>query len=273
MAWESRGTGTYYYVKRWVNGKVESTYCGQGEIGGLFAFSDGRARHERLMARLELQSFVQEQQRVDRALSAYRHQVSQLVKSILVSVGYHQHKGQWRLKRTMVNEVAKMTKDEEIDEYTKLFKAAQGKDKQAVAKLSAFADSHPTVFDGFSMLSQITLDDVIPGKANAPYHHIHAKGEALALQRSLGIETATPIEKLLIEDVVLCWVRVQSMEQMYSAHFKESMSFAKAAYLENRLSATRRRYLQALESLARVRGLLARVGVQINIAHQQVVTG
>ncbi len=73
--------------------------------------------------------------------------------------------------------------------------------------------------------------------------------------------------------VVLYWLRLQFFEQTYTRNYNtgDGVSFAKAAYLEKRLSATQRRYLRAVESLSRVQGLLARAGVQINVAQQQLV--
>lgn len=82
---------------------------------------------------------------------------------------------------------------------------------------------------------------------------------------------ASPIEKLLLDDIVLCWLRLQFMEYRYTNEFNGSVSITKADHLERRLSATRRRYLQAVESLAKVRRLLSRAGVQVNVAQQQVV--
>jgi hypothetical protein len=69
-------------------------------------------------------------------------------------------------------------------------------------------------------------------------------------------------------------MRLQFMEQIYSTNIGESYSTSRNAnveHMERRLSATRKRYLQAVESLARVRRLLSRAGVQINVAQNQVV--
>jgi hypothetical protein len=282
MAWEERGRKTYFYRKVWSNGTCQSEYCGQGSIGGLFAHTIGVQHHERTMARLALQDFVQEQRQIDRAIDAYRRELRGIVAATLQALGFHQHRRQWRLRREatdpMSDEIVKDTKSEQA-EYLELMQAAEkakGKGAQgapAVEKLRAYATAHPAVFDGVSKLARTTLHEVIASFTPNEPTQIHVKGEVSGLQRALGIATATPLEKLLIADVTICWVRLQAMEQVYSANYNtgNGVTFAKAAYLESRLSATRRRYLQSVEALARVRGLLSRVGMQVNIANQQVV--
>jgi hypothetical protein len=81
------------------------------------------------------------------------------------------------------------------------------------------------------------------------------------------------MERLLIDDIALCWLRLQTMEDLYSHNYERAKGdgLRLSRYLEGRLSATRRRYLQSIESLARVRGLLSRIGVQVNFARQQII--
>jgi hypothetical protein len=107
--------------------------------------------------------------------------------------------------------------------------------------------------------------------APQPGLHIAVRRQAEQMARELGAEQASPLERLLIDQVVIAWLRWQSVEWTYQRNFEQSITLTKAFYLEKRLTAAHRRYLQAIESLARVRRLLARAPVQINIAQQQVV--
>lgn len=93
---------------------------------------------------------------------------------------------------------------------------------------------------------------------------------AIEMAKELGTSKASLPEKLLIDHAVTCWLRLQAAELAYQAFQEQGGTFAKAAYLERRLSATQRRYLAALESLARVRGSLKRMPVQVNFANQQI---
>ncbi len=279
MGWEERRNGkTYYYQKRREGGRVISEYAGHGVIADLSASIDANERHEHHMARLALADFINAQHCVDRLIDDYRAQVRQLVKDTLQQAGFHQHRGQWRFRRDtpdMADEVAsKSISGAELVEYLRLVAAAQGKSKgAALNSLRDYAGAHPAIFDHFGALAHTTLAEVIRDCSDSATTQIQLLGEAQALQRSLGIAIATPLEKLLIQDVTICWLRMQGVEQIYSANFNtgDGVTLTKAAYLENRLSATHRRYLQSIESLARVRGLLARVGIQINLAQQQLV--
>ena len=91
------------------------------------------------------------------------------------------------------------------------------------------------------------------------------------MRKGLGYETASPIERPLIQHVVLCWFRLQLTENRYEARMQESLSLAQGLYWEKKLSANQRRYLRSIETLARIRKM--NITVQINMAHQQIVTG
>ena len=90
------------------------------------------------------------------------------------------------------------------------------------------------------------------------------------MRKGLGFDTAPPIERPLIQHVVLCWFRLQLTENRYEARTQESLSLAQAMYWEKKLSANQRRYLRAVETLARVRKL--NLNIQINIGERQLIT-
>ena len=280
MGWETRGNNRYYYRKRrQADGTVVSEYVGYGLIGDLYHSKDGIERHERTVARLALQDLQTANRRIEQVIEAYRRPAREAIHTALRACGFHQHKGQWRLKRgetsTVADEIVKAT-GTELAEYYELRKAADGKKPgPALARLREYIQNHPSLFDGQSVFANTTIQEVINCCTPSETNRIHLRGEVDALRRSLGATTATPLERILIDDVALCWLRMQIFEQLYSANYDKSggVTLTKAAYLERRLSATRRRYLQSIEALARVRGLLSRIGVQVNIAQQQIVNG
>jgi hypothetical protein len=52
---------------------------------------------------------------------------------------------------------------------------------------------------------------------------------------------------------------------------RENLSLAQGEYWEKKLSANQRRYLRAVETLARIRKL--NITVQVNVADKMIVTG
>lgn len=79
-----------------------------------------------------------------------------------------------------------------------------------------------------------------------------------------------PLEKLLIQQVVLAWLKLAYTEYAHKGTLLNGNTTLKVAdFWERRLSAAQRRYLRACETLARVRRLQL-PAMQINIAEQQV---
>ena len=89
------------------------------------------------------------------------------------------------------------------------------------------------------------------------------------MPRDLALPTDGPLEQLLIQQVVLCWMRYGQVEYTYTTKMSSSSTFEQLRYWEQRLNAAQRRYLRAVETLARVRKLQL-PAMQINIAGQQV---
>jgi len=81
---------------------------------------------------------------------------------------------------------------------------------------------------------------------------------AETMARDLGIEQAGPLDKMLIEHVVLCWLRLGLIELQYTSTMSQSVTLTLGIYMEKRLSAAQKRYTRACESLAKVRRLQSR---------------
>ena len=101
------------------------------------------------------------------------------------------------------------------------------------------------------------------------------------LRRELaGPQGATPLERLLIERIALCWLQVHHHETIY-AQSLHSVSGSTETRLQDRIDRAHRRYESALRSLAQVRRLQIPASLQVNIAAQggqqvnvaQAVTG
>lgn len=84
-------------------------------------------------------------------------------------------------------------------------------------------------------------------------------------RKELGIETALPIERILIDQVVICWFRLNQMELIHTDKTYESHSTETGLYWEKRLSGAQRRFIKACETLAKVQKHLA----EANLREQQ----
>ena len=90
------------------------------------------------------------------------------------------------------------------------------------------------------------------------------------IKRDLGYSSSPPLERMLIEQMGLCWLRLSILELKHAHHTTGSIGIPQADYWDRTLSAAQRRYLRAIETLARVRRLLRPNAVQVNIGAQQV---
>ena len=87
------------------------------------------------------------------------------------------------------------------------------------------------------------------------------------LKKDLGYDEAPLLEKLLIQQAALCWLKLNLVELSYSNTMKQSITLTLGIFWEKRLSAAQRRFTRACETLARVRKLSRNVpALQFNIA-------
>lgn len=88
-----------------------------------------------------------------------------------------------------------------------------------------------------------------------------------SLRADLGFESASALERLLIQQVTLCWLNLNLVECRHSNLMHESIALTLGIYWEKRLTAAQRRFMRACESLARVRKLSRNTpALQFNIA-------
>ena len=87
------------------------------------------------------------------------------------------------------------------------------------------------------------------------------------LKKELGYDDAPLLEKLLIQQAALCWLKLNLVELSYSNMMKQSITLTLGSYWEKRLTAAQRRFTRACETLARVRRLSRNTpALQFNIA-------
>lgn len=93
---------------------------------------------------------------------------------------------------------------------------------------------------------------------------IHASMDTLA--HELGYDGATALEQMLIDQVLLAWLRLNLWEYQLTEMEAQGMTLTKADFWERRISAAQQRFLRACETLARVRRLARNLpALQVNI--------
>jgi hypothetical protein len=87
------------------------------------------------------------------------------------------------------------------------------------------------------------------------------------LRAELAGPDPSPLEMLLADRIVTCWLHLHHLEMLLAA--KESVTFEAGGYYQRCLTSAQKRYLSAIKALAAVRKLALPV-LQVNIARKQV---
>src|SRR5262245_31414613 len=97
MAWEQRGSQTYYYRSIRRHGRVTKDYLGAGLLAELSAAEDAERHAQR---HSEAETWSQEQAALDvldQQIDAWWDRSTVLLKATLYAEGYYQHdRGEWR---------------------------------------------------------------------------------------------------------------------------------------------------------------------------------
>ncbi len=75
-----------------------------------------------------------------------------------------------------------------------------------------------------------------------------------ALRAELTGATSTPLERLLVERVVTCWLQLSHLEAIY--YGQKSMSLPLAMHYQRCITLAHKRYLSAIKMLAQVRKVM-----------------
>ena len=167
---------------------------------------------------------------------------------------------------TKADEIAVPTTTEGLRE---LLKRAEKGDQTSLPLLAKLLENpaYVEMFGGNLVWTvESSFVQALCGKNLAPQEAIHAKMRALR-NELLGAES-TPLERLLVERIIACWLQVQDAEIRYAQNQKD-LTFRQGDYHQRRMDSTNRRYLAAVKALALVRKL-AVPALQINVAKRQV---
>lgn len=136
-----------------------------------------------------------------------------------------------------------------------------------IEALRAFLKRHPRQLAIMGDLAKNAALQLIGGPDVPPFARESLRHDWHVLQDELGYQVAPPLERLLIEQVLLCWLRHNILEFEHASADNKGMSPTRGDFWNRRLAASQRRYLRACETLARVRKMVRSTpALQVNIA-------
>ena len=141
--------------------------------------------------------------------------------------------------------------------------------KKDVRALQQMLDDHPDLWRIAGDLVSHTADQIIDHHTSSLVAQMSLEYNWKELCRDLGYAAASPLEKMLIEHVLLCWFYFNSTQCAFINNLNNQsfMNHKTILIWEKRVTTAQQRYLRASESLARIRKLTRRTpALQVNIA-------
>ena len=117
-------------------------------------------------------------------------------------------------------------------------------------------------------IASFALENALNGARNGAVAEATRAGVG-KLRAELGYRDSSALERMLIDHIALCWINVHRIQFDYDGVMSQSVTLKQGAYWERRLTSAQRRYLKAIETLARVRRMKL-PAVQVNIGQNQM---
>jgi hypothetical protein len=136
-----------------------------------------------------------------------------------------------------------------------LVKRAEQGDESALPTLRAALDANPWIWERYGDLaqqSQAAWLQLIAGPNLLLRESVERKAEAMRAE--LAGPGPSPLEKLLVERVIACWLQTQYADAAYAQQQNPSPAQHTAAL--KRQAGSHQRYLHSIKTLATVRKLL-----------------
>lgn len=257
MALENRNGNLYYYRKRREGNRVISEYVGGGEVGLLIAryeiIEQAKAEKEkeaRKAARFECEA-------ADRKLDDLEKQLNKFLETYLLAKVFI------RLQAVNgdINKMVKKKKDELANiqtDFNNLIKRLNSDkpDESDTKFWKEFVKNNPDAYFRLNGLTASIQNDIVERSNNFIYEE-KLKDELKQMRDNLGYSEATELERLLIEQFCLNWLRLGVVERLHSGNTYEKHSVETGLYWERRLDTANRRFNRTAETLAKVKRLLA----------------
>jgi hypothetical protein len=166
--------------------------------------------------------------------------------------------------------IAPARRDELLDELRDILEDAHDGDQKALSRVREILKELPRMANIFADLAREAERAVIKRVSGAdPIIEEALPIKLKAMRGELCGQCPSPLERLLAERIVACWLQLQYAEIVYAQNLGK-LSIPQSEYHQRRLDKLHRRYLSSIKSLAQIR----KIGptVQINIAEKQINT-
>jgi X-X-X-Leu-X-X-Gly heptad repeat protein len=286
MSWQTRNRRAYYYSATRYGRRVVNLYMGASEVASAAFTLERLDREKREDRRYAARREREEREAQEQQFADFCAKVEELRQAALYAAGYHRHhQGEWRKRRagTVASTAgakydgafsniptAKLTEDDPEQRKAILRRAENGDEAAVPAVQRILAARVRPLVDLAESLQQSYVGHMSKGGNLVVREGIFDQLSRLRQELTGGVDPS-PLERLLIERIVACWLALQYQEHAYSVCLT-GQTLAQDANWQNRLDKSQRRYLAAIKALAQVRRLQLPV-IMLNMAQNQVNVG
>lgn len=255
MSWQGR----YYYGKLRVNGRRQTVYLGRGETARLCAEVDAEAREEREAGWQARRDEKAELKAWGVTLEGVARRLRLVSRAALLAAGFYHHPSGWRRRGNTMTEktqalvVRKPAGPLTGAELRALAARAQKGDHKALPALRAALDDGALAVDVEKNVRAALITKFLGAAALLWAEVLARRADALQAELLGGAEP-TAVEKLLVDDVITCFIHLQAL-QLRHAHTEDT--FTSGVFYQRCLTSAHHRYTNALKSLTRVQNLAA----------------
>lgn len=156
-----------------------------------------------------------------------------------------------------------------IRNFKKLIKKTNTESPQEsdVQKMRKMLKEHPELYQQITDMAMTTAHNLVASSKSTELLKTVLLHDRRIRLEELGYDQASPLEKMMIEQVVLCWMRHNLLECSFYDKMGQFRSMEQSLSLEKQMSISQQRFTRACESLARIRKLARNSpGLQVNIA-------
>ena len=122
-----------------------------------------------------------------------------------------------------------------------------------VEELRKFIDEHPDLANKHCVVAYSVRLGLMRKVSKEPGNFELFEREYELRRDQLGWKGASPIEQLMIERIMLCWVRLLWTEHYNGSFMQPSIPMRESEYADKMFTRAYNRYVKAIESLAKLR--------------------
>ncbi len=123
--------------------------------------------------------------------------------------------------------------------------------------LSTELDKYPEFYRSAGNLQSNVFSEILREVVSSNFARECAERYIEEMKIELGYKDSTFVEKMLIDEIIMRWLRLQSAETGHKHATSQSHTIETGMYHEKRLDMAQKRFLRSINTLARVRKMIA----------------